>query len=59
LLRLIGDHSNTSPDVSFQIPMMRGGDGSGFQCGGSEVRIITAARSLCGVLNQSHTRSIN
>jgi hypothetical protein len=30
LLRLIGDHSNTSPDVSFQIPMMRGEDGSGF-----------------------------
>jgi hypothetical protein len=28
------------------------------QCGGSEVRIILAAISSCGRLNQSHTRSI-
>src|ERR1700688_1566353 len=27
------------------------------QCGGSEVRIIAAAGSSCGLLNQSHTRS--
>src|SRR5579864_2049977 len=27
-------------------------------CGGSDVRIIWAASSLCGRLNQSHTRSI-
>ena len=28
------------------------------QCGGSEVRIILAARLRCGVLNQSHTTSM-
>src|SRR5215472_311000 len=28
-------------------------------CGGSEVRIICAAISLCGLLNQSHTRINN
>jgi hypothetical protein len=27
-------------------------------CGGSEVRIIVAANSLSGLLNQGHTRSI-
>jgi len=30
-----------------------------FQCGGSEVRIICAATSSCGLLNQSHTRINN
>src|SRR6185437_1867688 len=28
------------------------------QCGGSEVRIFCAAGGSCGLLNQSHTRSI-
>jgi hypothetical protein len=28
------------------------------ECGGSEVRIIVADTLLCGLLNQSHTRSI-
>jgi hypothetical protein len=28
-------------------------------CGGSEVRIISAASPKCGLLNQSYTRSIN
>jgi D-3-phosphoglycerate dehydrogenase len=30
-----------------------------FECGGSEVRIVYAAGSLCGLLNQGHTRSIS
>src|SRR5215469_15486121 len=30
-----------------------------FQCGGSEVRIICAATSSCGLVNQSHTRINN
>src|SRR5262249_19469 len=29
------------------------------RCGGSEVRIILAASPRCGLLNQSHTRSIS
>jgi drug/metabolite transporter (DMT)-like permease len=29
------------------------------QCGGSEVRIILAASPKCGLLNQSHTRSVS
>src|SRR5215468_7283136 len=32
---------------------------SGHSCGGSEVRIIPAASSQCGLLNQSHTRLIS
>ena len=29
------------------------------ECGGSEVRIILAASPRCGLLNQSHTRSLS
>src|SRR5215471_10745906 len=38
--------------------MMRTSE-SGHSCGGSEVRIILAVSSQCGLLNQSHTRSIS
>src|SRR5215470_9490923 len=37
---------------------MRTSDPKLHSCGGSEVRIIPAASSQCGLLNQSHTRSI-